>query len=84
MSRMNILVLADDEYSRIQTNNRLLSSYFLFDNFIGLVLRFIAEGVTTRDGVCAYDSFCTSKFLKTKGLLCMREDRLAACGTRSS
>ena len=48
------------------------------------VLRFIAEGVATRDGVCAYDSFCTSKFLKTKGLLCMREDRLAACGTRSS
>ena len=25
-----------------------------------------------------------SKFLKTRGLLCMREDRLAACGTRSS
>ncbi len=24
----------------------------------------IAEGVATRDGVCAYDSFCTSKFLK--------------------
>ena len=48
------------------------------------VLRCIAEGVATRDGVCAYDSFCTSKLLKTKGLLCMREDRLAACGTRSS
>ena len=29
-----------------------------------LVLRFIAEGVATRDGVCAYDSFFTSKFLK--------------------
>ena len=49
-----------------------------------LVLRCIAEGVATRDGVCAYDSFCTSKFLKTRGLLCMREDRLAASGTRSS
>jgi len=35
---------------------------------LSLVLRFIAEGVATRDGGCAYDSFCTSKFLKTKGL----------------
>ena len=31
------------------------------------VLRCIAEGVATRDGVCAYDSFCKSKFLKNKG-----------------
>ena len=48
---------------------------------LGFVLRCIAESVATRDGVCAYDSFCTSKFLKIKGLLCVREDRLAACGT---
>ena len=48
------------------------------------VLRCIAEGVATRDGVCAYDSFSKRKFLKTKRRLCMREDQLAACGTRSS
>jgi hypothetical protein len=33
----------------------------------GLVLRFIAEGVAIRDGVCAHDSFCTGKLLKNKG-----------------
>ena len=53
-------------------------------HLLAVVLRCIAEGVATRDGVCAYDSFFTSKFLKTRGLLCMREDRLAASGTRSS
>ena len=49
-----------------------------------LVLRCIAEGVATRDGVCAYDSFSKRKLLKPKRQLCMREDQLAACGTRSS
>ena len=47
-----------------------------------LLLRFIAEGVATRDGVCAYDSFCTSKFLKTEELLWMQEDRLAEVKAR--
>jgi len=55
---------------------------------LSLVLRFIAEGVATRDGVCAYASFCTSKFLKNKGAVMYArtrgEDRLAACGARSS